>query len=69
MSGSSRSPGAIQLIFENDLKSPIFDSRSTRADKEFKTVDLTGQNVTKIKAHTDSESALGNFSLHHENGS
>ena len=59
---------AIQLVFANNIESPIFDTGEKRSG-EISTVHLTGSNVTKIVAKAGKYSgAVSNLRVIHEKG-
>ena len=50
---------SIQLVCENGLESPVFDVNSPSEDKEWKVVELTTQNITRIRAQSNGNGAIG----------
>ena len=50
--GNGSSSGSIQLVFDKNIESPVFDcfSKYKNAEKEFTTEQLTGTNITRIVA-------------------
>ena len=62
-------PSAIQLIYENGIESPMFDSKNTGAGSDVTTVELKKKVIRRIIARTCRNGWLGNLRFVYEDAS
>lgn len=60
---------AIQLIFEDDIESPMFDTSPKDAGNEVSTIELTGAKISKIICAAHISEYISNIRFEHEAGS
>ena len=66
MSKKSCTIRAIQLFFDNNVESPLFDGESDVPSTDVETVELSGQKISKIIARCSHRISI--LSVEHENG-
>ena len=62
-------PSAIQLIFDNNIESPLIDSKNSGASEDVSTVELQRKAVSKIVARTCRNGWIGNLRFIYDDGS